>query len=46
MEANDIEKIFETIKIINKSNFNLKNIKNIIFFPSNRIDIVLENKKR
>ncbi len=44
--TNDIEKIFETINIINKSNLNISNIKNIIFFPSDRIDIVLENKKK
>ena len=44
--TNDIEKIFEIIDIINKSNLNISNIKNIIFFPSDRIDIVLENKKK
>jgi len=44
--TNDIEKIFETIKIINKSNYNTANIKKIFFFPSGRIDIVLENKKK
>ena len=44
--TNDIEKIFETIKIINESNFNISNVKKIIFFPSERIDIVLENKKK
>ena len=36
----------ETNEIINKSNYNIKNIKKIIFFPSDRIDIVLENKKK
>ena len=44
--TNDIKKVFQTIKIINKSNYNIRNIKKIIFFPSDRIDIVLENKKR
>ena len=44
--TNDIKKVFETIKIINKSNFNIRNIKKIIFFPSERIDIVLQNKKK
>ena len=44
--TNDIKKVFETIKIINKSNFNIRNIKKIIFFPSNRIDIILKNKKK
>ena len=44
--TNDIKKVFETIKIINKSNFNIKNIKKIIFFPSDRIDIILKNKKK
>ena len=43
--TNDIKKVFETIKIINKSNFNIRNIKKIIFFPSDRIDIILKNKK-
>ncbi len=44
--TNDIKKVFETIKIINKSNFNIRNIKKIIFFPSGRIDIILKNKKK
>ena len=44
--TNNIKKVFETIKIINKSNFNIKNIKKIIFFPSDRIDIILKNKKK
>jgi len=44
--TNDIKKVFETIKIINKSNFNIRNIKKIIFFPSDRIDIILKNKKK
>ena len=30
--TNNIKKVFETIKIINKSNFNIRNIKKIIFF--------------
>ena len=44
--TNNIKKVFETIKIINKSNFNIGNIKKIIFFPSDRIDIILKNKKK
>tara|TARA_X000000950_G_scaffold183141_1_gene221903 strand:+ start:856 stop:1530 length:675 start_codon:yes stop_codon:yes gene_type:complete len=44
--TNDIKKVFQTIKIINKSNYNIKNIKKIIFFPSDRIDIILNNKKK
>ena len=44
--TNDIKKVFQTIKIIEKSNYNVKNIKKIIFFPSERIDIVLQNKKK
>ena len=43
--TNDIKKVFQTIKIVNKSNYNIRNIKKIIFFPSDRIDIVLGNKK-
>ena len=42
--TNDIQKVFQTIQIINKSNYNIRNIKKIIFFPSDRIDIILENK--
>ena len=44
--TNDIKKVFQTIKIFNKSNFNIKNIKKINFFPSERIDIELENDKK
>jgi len=44
--TNDIKKVFQTIKIIKKSNYDIKNIKKIIFFPSERIDIVLQNKKK
>ena len=44
--TNDIKKIFQTIKIFNKSNFDIKNIKKINFFPSERIDIELENDKK
>ena len=43
---NDTEKVFQTLKMIDKSNFNIKNIKKIEFFPSNRIDIELRNKKK
>ena len=44
--TNDIKKVFQTIKIIKKSNYDIKSIKKIIFFPSERIDIVLQNKKK
>ena len=44
--TSDLKKVFETIKIINKSNYNIRNIKKIIFFPSDRIDIILKNKKK
>ena len=44
--TNDIKKVFQTIKIVNKSNFDIRNIKKINFFPSDRIDIELENKKK
>ena len=44
--TNDIKKVFQTIQIIKKSNYDVKNIKKIIFFPSERIDIVLQNKKK
>ncbi len=43
--TNDIKKVFQTIKIIDKSNYNIRNIKKIIFFPSDRIDIFLGDKK-
>ena len=42
----DMKKIFQTIEIIKKSDFNIKKIKKINFFPSKRIDIELENKKK
>ena len=44
--TNDMKKIFQTIEIIKKSDFNIKKIKKINFFPSKRIDIELENKKK
>jgi len=44
--TNDMKKIFQTIEIINKSNFEIQNIEKIIFFPSKRIDLELENKKK
>ena len=44
--TNDIKKVFQTIKIFNKSNFDIKNVKKINFFPSERIDIELENDKK
>ena len=44
--TNDIKKVFKTIKIIEKSNFDIRNIKKIVFFPSDRIDVILQNKKK
>jgi len=44
--TNDMKKIFQTIKIIKKSDFDIRKIKKINFFPSERIDIELENKKK
>tara|TARA_B100000989_G_scaffold125652_1_gene93200 strand:+ start:28 stop:699 length:672 start_codon:yes stop_codon:yes gene_type:complete len=44
--TNDIEKVFQTLKMINKSNFNIRNIKNVEFFPSDRIDVELKDKKK
>ena len=44
--TNDIKKVFKTIKIIEKSNFDIRNIKKIVFFPSGRIDVILQNKKK
>ena len=43
---NDIKKVFQTLKLIDKSNFDIKNIKKIEFFPSDRIDIEFRNKKK
>ncbi len=42
--TDDIKKVFQTIRTIKKSNFDIANIKGINFFPSERIDVVLENK--
>ena len=44
--TNDMKKIFQTIEIIKKSDFDIKKIKIINFFPSKRIDIEFENKKK
>ena len=44
--TNDMKKIFQTIEIIKKSDFDIGKIKKINFFPSKRIDIELENKKK
>ena len=44
--TNDIKKVFKTVKIIEKSNFDIRNIKKIVFFPSDRIDVILQNKKK
>ena len=44
--TNDIKKVFQTLEMIDKSNFNIENIKKIEFFLSDRIDIELKNKKK
>ncbi len=44
--TNDMKKIFQTIEIIKKSDFDIKKIKKINFFPSKRIDLEFENKKK
>ncbi len=43
---NDTKKVFQTLKMIDQSNLNIKNIKKIEFFPSERIDIKLKSKKK
>ena len=40
------KKVFQTIETFNKSDLDIKNIKKINFFPSERIDIELENDKK
>ena len=44
--SNDIKKIFQTLEIIDKSNFDVENIKKVVFFSSGRIDIELYNNKK
>ena len=44
--TSDIKKVFQTLKMIDKSNFNIENIKNIEFFRSERVDIEFINKKK
>tara|TARA_B100000886_G_scaffold255436_1_gene180893 strand:- start:3842 stop:4519 length:678 start_codon:yes stop_codon:yes gene_type:complete len=44
--TNDIKKIFQTLKIIDKSNIDVENINKISFFPSGRINIELNNKTK
>ena len=44
--TSDIKKVFQTLKMIDKSNFNIENIKTIEFFQSERVDIELINKKK
>tara|TARA_E500000178_G_scaffold8604_1_gene8466 strand:- start:3262 stop:3936 length:675 start_codon:yes stop_codon:yes gene_type:complete len=41
--TNDIKKVFQTLKMINKSNLDIENIKKIKFFPSDRIDVEFRN---
>ena len=42
----NIKKVFQTLKLIDKSNFDINDIKKIKFFPSDRIDIEFRNKKK
>jgi hypothetical protein len=44
--TDDMKKIFQTIEIIKKSDLDIRKIKKIYFFPSKRIDIEFENKKK
>ena len=44
--TNNIKKVFKTLIMIDKSNFDLENIDKIEFFQSERIDIELINKKK
>ena len=44
--TNDIKKVYKTLIMIDKSNFDIENIKKIEFFQSDRIDIELKNKKK
>ena len=44
--TNDMKKIFQTIEIIKKSDFDIRKVKKINFFRSKRIDIEFENKKK
>ncbi len=43
---NDIKKVFKTLIMIDKSNFDIENIKEIEFFQSERIDIEFKNEKK
>ncbi len=43
--TNDIKKVFQTLKMINKSNFDIDNINRIEFFLNERIDVEFKNKK-
>ena len=44
--TNNMKKVFKTLIMIDKSNFDLENIKKIEFFQSERIDIEFKNKKK
>jgi len=44
--TSNIKKVFQTLEMIDKSNFNIENIKNIEFFQSERVDIEFINKKK
>ena len=43
--TNDIKKVFQTLKMIEKSNLDIESIKSIEFFLSDRIDIEFKDKK-
>ena len=44
--TNNVKKVFQTLKLIDKSNLDIENIKKIEFFPSSRIDVEFKNKKK
>ena len=44
--TNDLKKAYQTLKMIDESNFNIASIKKIEFFLSERIDIEFKNKKK
>lgn len=42
----NIKKVFRTLKMIDESDLKIENVKIIEFFPSERIDVELRNKKK
>lgn len=44
--TDNIKKIFQTLEVIDKSNFDVEDINKIKFFQSERIDVELKNKKK